>query len=492
MREMLDQILQSTGEYVPTLIGALAILVIGWLVALILSSVIRSLLMRSNLNTKLASWSGETQTGKTPDVAKGIGKAAFWIIMVLVLIAFFQVLGITLATDPLTGFLGEVFGFIPKIIGAVLLLLIAWILASVLRLIITRALGAAKFDERIKAGAAESERVPLTRTMADAAYWLVLLLFLPAILGTLGLDGLLKPVQSMLDKFLGFLPNLLAATLIGLVGWFVARIVQRIVTNLITATGADKLSGRVGLKSLPKIVGLVVYILILIPVIVAALNALALDAVTYPASSMLNQILASLPAIFAAAVVIALAYVIAKLLAGFVTELLTGIGFNTILVRLGIAADGQEPKKGATTPSEVVGYLVLVTIMLIAIFEASGLLGFEALSMLTAELTVFGGHIFLGLMILMVGLFLANVAAKAVRSSGSAQAGILATVTRVAILLLAGAMAIRQMGLANEIINIAFGMILGSIAVAFAIAFGIGGRDLAAKKLQKWSDENKK
>ena len=161
-------------------------------------------------------------------------------------------------------------------------------------------------------------------------------------------------------------------------------------------------------------------------------------------------------------------------------------------MRLGIAAEGQEPKKGTTTPSEVVGYLVLVTIMLIAVFEASSLLGFEALSMLMAELTVFGGHILLGLMILMIGLFLANVAARAVRASGSAQAGILATVTRVAILLLAGAMAIRQMGLANEIINIAFGMILGSIAVAFAIAFGIGGRDLAAKKLQKWSEENKK
>jgi hypothetical protein len=483
---MLDQILLSVGEYVPNLIGALVILIVGWLVALIISSLVRSLLVRTGLNTKLANWSGTTEPGKTPDVARGVGKAVFWIIMVLVLIAFFQVLGITLATDPLSGFLSEVFEFIPKLIGAVLLLLLAWILASVIRMVISRALTASKLDQRIASGAEEAQQVSLSRTIADAAYWLVLLLFLPAILGALGLHGLLQPVQHMLDKFLGFLPNLLAALLIAMVGWFVARIVQRLVTNIVAAAGADRVSSRVGLASLSKIIGLIVYIFILIPVIVAALNALALDAVTQPASSMLQQILETLPAIFAATVVVAIAYVIGRLLATFVTDLLTGIGFNSILVRLGI---GSEPKegKGVLTPSGLVGYLVLVTIMLFAIFEASSLLGFEALSFLMAELTVFGGHILLGLIIMLIGVFLANVAAKAIRTSATRQADMLAVVARVAILLLAGAMAIRQMGLANEIINLAFGMILGCIAVAVAVAFGIGGRDMAARKLEEWT-----
>ena len=69
----------------------------------------------------------------------------------------------------------------------------------------------------------------------------------------------------MLDEFLGFMPNLLAAALIGVIGWFVARIVRQIVTSLLAAAGGDRLSDRVGIAPLSRIVGLTVYILIIIP-----------------------------------------------------------------------------------------------------------------------------------------------------------------------------------------------------------------------------------
>ena len=211
-------------------------------------------------------------------------------------------------------------------------------------------------------------------------YWLIFLLFLPAVLGTLNLEGLLEPVQRMLNKFLGFLPNIIAASVIGLVGWFVARIIRQIVTSLLSAAGSDRLSDRVGIASLSKLVGLVVYILVLIPVLIAALNALGLDAITQPASSMLNLILEALPAIFAASMVVVIVYIVGKIVAGFITELLAGIGFNNILTRLGIA---REPAEGKRTPSEIAGFLFMTAIMLFAVFEASNLLGFEALSNLT-------------------------------------------------------------------------------------------------------------
>jgi hypothetical protein len=73
-----------------------------------------------------------------------------------------------------------------------------------------------------------------------------------------------------------------------------------------------------------------------------------------------------------------------------------------------------------------------------------------------------------------------------VQASGVAQSGLLAVAARVSILVLAGAMALRQMGLANEIINLAFGLLLGAIAVAMALAFGLGGRELAARELEEW------
>jgi hypothetical protein len=491
MQVILNQIAQLVGAYIPNLIGALAILIIGWLVALVVSAIVRGALRRTTLDDRLARWIFGEEEAKVIETERWIAKGVYYLIMLFVLIAFFQVLGLTLITEPLNQLLIQVFQYAPRLLGAGLLLLIAWIVASVLRLVVLRVLRAAKLDERLgsQAGLEEEERIPLTQTIANAVYWLVFLLFLPAVLNTLALQGLLEPVQGMINKILGFLPNIFAAGLILAIGWFVARIVQRIVTNLLAAVGADRLSERVGLapvlgkQRLSGLLGLVVYVLILIPVLIAALNALALEAITRPATNMLNAILTALPAIFAAILVVTIAYVVGRVVAGLITNLLTGAGFNAILARLGL---GKEPAEGERTPSEIVGYLVLVAIMLLASIEALRLLGFGSVAGLVTQFTAFAGQVVLGLIIFAIGLYLSNLAAKTVQASGAAQAGLLALAARVSILVLAGAMALRQMGLANEIINLAFGLLLGAIAVAVALAFGLGGREIAARELEKW------
>ena len=120
----------------------------------------------------------------------------------------------------------------------------------------------------------------------------------------------------MLGQVFAYLPNIVAAGLILVVGWFVARIVRRIVTGLLAAAGVDRLSERVGLgaalgrQTLSGLLGLLVYILILVPVLISALNALQIEAVTRPATNMLNTFLAAIPNIFAAAVVLAISYVV--------------------------------------------------------------------------------------------------------------------------------------------------------------------------------------
>jgi hypothetical protein len=229
--------------------------------------------------------------------------------------------------------------------------------------------------------------------------------------------------------------------------------------------------------------GLVVYVLILIPVLIAALNALALEAITQPATNMLDTILGALPAVFAAGLVVAIAYVVGRVVAGLIANLLSGAGFDAVLTRMGL---GKEPAEGERTPSEIVGYLVLVAIMLFASIEALRLLGFESVADLVTQFTAFANQVILGLIIFAIGLYLANLAAKTVQASEAAQAGLLAMAARVSVLVLAGAMGLRQMGLANEIINVAFGLLLGAIAVAVALAFGLGGRELAARELEEW------
>src|SRR5207253_2734268 len=177
-------------------------------------------------------------------------------------------------------------------------------------------------------------RVPLSRTLGDVAYWLVWLLFLPAILDALNLGGLLAPVVGMLDKAIGYVPNIVAAAVILLVGWFVAGIVRRIVTNLMAGFGFARLPTRLGL---------------------------------------------------------------------------TGLA----------AAPGPSAAAAVTTrsPSQVAGQLVLLAIMLFAAIEAARQLGFMLLADLLAQFLVLAGQILLGLLIIAIGLYLADLVARAVRSS---------------------------------------------------------------------------
>ncbi len=487
MQTFIDTLARILGSYLPNLLAALAILVVGWILALIVAAIVRGILRRTDLDNRIARWAAGEERGAEIDIERWISQIIFYVLMLFVLVAFFQTLGLTLITQPLNLLLAQVFEFLPRVLAAGLLLLVAWILASALRLLVSRALGATGLDKRLGDEAEVEGRVPLSKALGDAVYWLVFLLFLPTILDALSLQGLLAPVQELLNEVLGFLPNLLAAGLILLVGWFLARIIQRIVTNLLASVGLNQLSERVGISSvlgeqkLSDLLGFVVYVLVLIPVLIAALNALALEAITAPAANMLNTFLTAIPAVFGAALVLALAYVVGRLVAGLVTNLLTGLGFNTVLVRLGVS---RTPEAGQRSPAQIVGWLVLVGVMLFAVIEALQLLGFTVLAQMVANFTTFAGQIILGLIIFALGLYIANLAAQAIHESEVNQSGLLAMAARIAILVLAGAMALRQMGLANEIINLAFGLLLGAIAVAVALAFGLGGRDIAARELE--------
>jgi hypothetical protein len=419
------------------------------------------------------------------------GKAVFYLVMLFVLVAFFQQLNLDLITEPLNALLTQVSEFAPRVLGAAGLLILAWVVATALRRIVSGAMSATNLDERLgERTLEEGSSLPLSRTLADAVYWLVFLLFLPAVLGALAIEGLLAPVQGLTDRLLSFLPNLLAAGLIFSFGWLVARLVQRIVTNLLVAAGADSLSERLGIKGmgnskLSTLIGLVLYVLILIPVVISSLDALQLDAITDPASVMLASILNTVPGLFAAALVLVIAYVAGKFVSGLITNVLASAGFDGILAKLGFkGAD----RPGGRSLSEIAGSLTLVVIMVFAAVEAANMIGFVSLNEVLRGLMEFGGQVMLGLLIFGIGLWLAGLAATTVRDSGVGQAETLAIVSRVSIVVLAGAMALRQMGLGERIIELAFGLSLGAVAVSVALAFGLGSRDIAAEQMRRWRD----
>lgn len=476
-----------------SIIIALSVLIVGSLVALLMAYVVRITLRRLHMDNRLAKAVMNENADKHVAVEHLAAKGTFYLVMLFVLVAFFQTLELKFITDPLNELLNRIFQFAPRLIGAGLLLLVAWGIARFMRTMLSRSLVAFKLDERLgdKAGLGNDQSFPLTRTLTDALYWLVFLLFLPAILSTLALEGLLSPVQEMMNQVMGFLPNFFAAGLILASGWFLARIVQRVITNLLSTIGADNLgeqtglAGLMGSQSLSSLVGLVVYILILIPVLIAALNALELQSISLPVSNMLNTILAALPILFSAFLLIVVAYGVGRVIARFVTDLLSGVGFDKLPGHLGLRGPTSETRH---TPSSVVGTITLFVILLFAGTEACQMLGFDAIAELIIQFTIFAGQVVLGLLIFAAGLFLANIVSQRVVEYDNGHAKAMAFAARSAILIFSGAMALQQMGLANELISMAFTLLLGALAVAAAIAFGLGGREIAAVQLAEWKE----
>ncbi len=482
MNELWQDLRPVLQDSIPTIAAAVGTLVIGWLVALLVTRLVRVALQRTTLDDRLAGLIG----GKATDLSAGVSRTVFYLLMLLVLVAVLQVLNLTMVTEPLTGLANRVFEFLPQLGGAAILALVAWALATILRRVVATAARAGQVDERLST---DTGGPSVAASLGEAVFWLVILLFLPAIVGALGLQGLLVPVQNLLDQVLRFLPQLGAAAVIGLVGWFLARLVSRIVTSLLAATGLDRVGTRLGLsadaasgRTLSGLVGLVVYVWILVPVLISALNALQLRALTEPASRMLEMSFAALPTIFAAGVVLALAWAIGKLVSGLAATLLEAAGLDRLVERIGL----RRADSTGRSPSAIAGTLVFVTVILFAAMEAAELLNFDRLAALLSDVLAQGGEILLGLLVLGAGLWLANLAASTLRSASLPHSAMLARAAWIAVMVLFTAMGLRRMGLANEIVELAFGLLLGAAAIAAAVAFGIGGRDVAGRTLERW------
>lgn len=480
-----------SGENLLNLVVALGILLGGWVLARVAGFLVRRLIQRTRLVERFGGvMEGDTASTQSV-VERWTGAIVFWLIMLFVLIAFFQTLQLTAISTPLSDLLNQVLAAAPQFVGAALILLAAWVIASLVRMIVSRALGFIRLEERLSDSAdIDADAASVRASLATGIFWLVFLLFLPAVLSTLGMQGLVEPVQGVVDQALGAIPRIFGAAVILLVGWIIARIVRQITVNLLGAAGVDRYGAQAGIgvdgQSLTQLIGTVVYILVLIPAVIAALNSLEIEALSAPAVSMLTTVLNGVPAFFGALLVLAVAYFAGKLVASLVTNLLSGVGLDSVPQRLGFQV---EIKKGQRTLSEIAGYLVLVGVMLLAAAEAANLLGLPTLGAMIANFTTWGGQAIVALLIFAIGLYLANLARDVILSASGAQANFTASLARIAILIFVVALALQQLGVAGETVNLAFGILLGAVAVATALAFGLGARDVAGRQVEHWMSD---
>ena len=316
----------------------------------------------------------------------------------------------------------QIFGYLPRLIAGTLLMLVAWLLGDpAARAGVSQVLAKTEWDDKLTKQAGME---PMSKNVGNVLFWLVILMFIPAILGAYDLQGLLAPVQGMINKVLDMLPNMFAALVIGFVGWLVAKVMRGLVTNLLAAAGADKAGHSAGLDpsvQLSRVTGTLVFIFIFIPTLIAALDALKIEAVSKPATDMLAQILNAVPHIVAASLILVVTWYVAKFASALLSRLLAGMGFDTLPEKLGMG----RAFSGQFKPSTLVGVVILFFAMLFATVEAANQLQFTQVRDVVTTFISFGGNVLLGAMILLIGFWLANLAYTAIQhaSARSGRAG---------------------------------------------------------------------
>ena len=464
------------------IISAIAILLIGWIIALLVAAGIKKVLQKLGTNQRLSS-----ATGHRSNIENILARIVFWIILIIAVIGALNVLNLTSVSGPFSNMIQQFLLFVPQLLAAVAIAFIGWIVANLAKVGLQKLLNRTQLDEKLSAEVGVS---PISENISEIIYWLILLLFLPIVLSILGLSGLLYPIQNMVNDVVGYLPNIFIAGVIVFVGYILAKIIRGIVEGLLRSLNLQQQAEKVGIfknTNIAQLIGSFIFAVIIITALIIAFEALGIEAISQPATAMLYQIMNAIPQIIAAALILIIAYVVSKLVANLVTEVVAGTGIDDVPAKLDI-----QRFLGETKLSRVVGCLIILFTMLFAVSEAASRLGFEQVSDLIAMFIYFGANILLGAVILVIGFWLANIVANIVQRGEYNSSRWLANLVRVLIMGLVVAMGLRAMGIADSIVNLAFGLTLGSVAVAFALAFGLGGRQPAERLLTDLIDKAKK
>lgn len=391
---------------------------------------------------------------------------------------------------------------VEKVVIALVILLVTWLVAKVAKWAI------AKLVQRIPVlQRGEDKGESLGEGMGQIAALLIWLLGLVAVLQVFALEQVLQPVQQLLEVSLGFLPNVIAAGVIFFIGVVVARIVKQLIEATVgrvnfhglfkrAQSTANRTSDAAGApaagegaaeqsgysveaaetnRRITSTLANVVFAVILIVVAIAALQVLGISAISDPATSMLNALLNAIPAIIAAALILGVGVLIAKFVGNLLESTLSSIGADRLAGSLGI-----EPRE--TSVSAILAKVGQVGIVLFFGIMAAQSLNFPEVTAILNEVLGLGGRVLFGAVIIGVGFFVASLLANAVGD------GAASSIIRYGTLALFVAMGLQYMGIADSIITLAFGAVVVGGALAAALAFGLGGRDAAARQLRKWED----
>ncbi|MFC4292426.1 mechanosensitive ion channel [Sphingorhabdus arenilitoris] len=362
-----------------------------------------------------------------------------------------------------------------KLAIVAVILVLTWVLAKAAKWSFAKLVDAVPLLQRA-GGDGESIGMSLGK-IVSLLVWLIGLIM---ILQRLGFTSAIEPIQGLLDNVIGYVPNFLGAAVIFFVGTMVAKIVRELVeTSLSTIDfdkwanlgGADKVTGN---ATISKTLATIVFVLIIIPVAIAALDVLKIPAITDPAKSMLAMVLGAVPLIIGASLILGLGFVIARWVSGLLQEVLPGLGADRAIAELGVLPEGR-------SASGLIAAITSIAIMIFFAIAATNMLGFPQLTGMLETVLEKAGSVVFGAVLIAFGVVIARILSNLISAaSGEGIAQKVVYYVTVGLFIFIG---LQQMGIGSPIVEYAFGALMIGSAVAFALAFGLGGRDAAAKVL---------
>lgn len=364
---------------------------------------------------------------------------------------------------------------LPGVFGALVFLIAGWLFALLIRRIVHKLMKKTEWDERLLGNTI----VDTNKFVANLIYYILMVIVLLIVLEMMGVNYVLDPIRNMLDEFLSYIGNIFAGVVLTFIGYILAKFAS----NLIKMTGSfvDRLMDSIGFKETDKLIHFIqqlVFLLVFIPFIILALNALHLEAVTQPANNILHKLMDAVPHIIGAGLIITIFLVGGRFVTSFLQDMMLNLGADDWSKKLNLffISDDQ-------SFSKVVSNVILYFIVFFGVVEGVDMLGFDRVSEVLHNILNLSGNILFGLVVMVIG----NVVASAIHNSMAAkkEQKFAASAVKFGVIGLFFAIALRTMGIANSIVELAFGLTLGSLAVTIALSYGLGGREAAGEHMRR-------
>lgn len=370
--------------------------------------------------------------------------------------------------DEIREFTANFVELIPRAFLALVMLVLALLVSFFLKRLAINGLNKINFKQKvIDWGIAKNEEEGKTyvETFGSVVYFIVFLFFLPSILVGLNIGGVMNPIINALETAFGYIPNVILAVLILIVGAYFCSFIRKLVKNILSGLNIDKwylkLTKQKSLSDdnehqIADVIATITYVLIYVPILTVALETLAITSISEPIINVLNQIMSAIPKIVAAVVMLTIGGFIAKLVGDLLESLVSTTGIDRFSNYLNVRQE-----KSDVVISEILGNITKIVLMIFFLVEAVNMLGLEVLNAIGASVIGYLPFVLSALVILGIVLIGSNVLAiLTTTATGDKFSG---QAIRYLVIALGVFMILEQLQIAQTIVNAGFIIILSSL-----------------------------